>query len=111
MKVGILTLTPGSNYGGLLQTVALCEFVRQQGHDVFLINKKFSIKPRWKAYLVSLLQQVPGQNIRNIRGSYRKSIFLSEFLRKNVNRITAPVYGKADFIKVIRDIGIEAVIV
>ena len=38
MKVGILTLHSGANYGGTLQCVALYNILKEQGHDVEVIN-------------------------------------------------------------------------
>ena len=42
-KIGILTLTPTSNYGGILQSIALYHFLEREGYDVRLINKKSKI--------------------------------------------------------------------
>ena len=38
MKLGILTLHSGANYGGTLQCVALYNILKEQGHDVEVIN-------------------------------------------------------------------------
>ena len=52
MKIGILTLPPHANYGGILQTYALQTVLKMMGHDVFLIrdNRCYSL-PLWKTPL------------------------------------------------------------
>ena len=47
MKVGILTLPFNNNYGGLLQSYALQSFLKERGHDVWLI-KRVSNLPKLK---------------------------------------------------------------
>ena len=39
MKIGILTFHYGNNYGGLLQTFALCEILKEIGHQPIIINR------------------------------------------------------------------------
>lgn len=38
MKIGILSLNPGSNYGGILQSYALKTVLERMGHDVYVIS-------------------------------------------------------------------------
>mgnify|MGYP001497750536 CR=1 FL=1 len=40
MKIGILTITPNIGYGGIMQAYALQYILQQQGHEVFLLNRK-----------------------------------------------------------------------
>lgn len=40
MKIGILTFHWATNYGAVLQCYALQEYLREQGHDVEIINYK-----------------------------------------------------------------------
>lgn len=39
MKIGILTLPFNNNYGGLLQSYALQTHLKNQGHEVRVINR------------------------------------------------------------------------
>lgn len=41
MKIGVLTLTLSTNYGGILQAYALQTVLARMGHDVWLIEKKW----------------------------------------------------------------------
>lgn len=47
MKIGILTFHCAINYGALLQTYGLQEYLKHLGHDVFVINyrPKYLLKP------------------------------------------------------------------
>lgn len=44
MKVGILTMNYAQNYGGILQTYAMSQFLKELGHDVQIINYRNSGK-------------------------------------------------------------------
>ena len=37
MKIAIITLSIGSNYGGMMQAYALQKFLREQGHDAITV--------------------------------------------------------------------------
>lgn len=43
MKIGILTLKYANNYGGILQSLALQEYLKQLNHDVEIINFKSTL--------------------------------------------------------------------
>lgn len=44
MKIGLLTLPFNNNYGGLLQCYALQTFLKEQGHEVYVIKHNFYTK-------------------------------------------------------------------
>ncbi len=44
MKIGILTLSPRNNYGGILQAYALQTVLKRMGHDAVVIDKSREIK-------------------------------------------------------------------
>lgn len=46
MRIGILTLELGKNYGGILQAYALQEVLKRMGHEAFLIVKHIGIHER-----------------------------------------------------------------
>lgn len=66
MKIGILTLPITENYGGILQAVALSQYLAQEGHDVTLIYKIKS-RPLWKEYIRKILKIIPGHNLLNVK--------------------------------------------
>lgn len=54
MKIGIITLPPGANYGGILQAYALQNILEKMGHDVSIIvrDENCDIRPLWRQCLV-----------------------------------------------------------
>ena len=57
MKIGILTLPFNNNYGGLLQSYALQSFLKQRGHDVWLI-KRIPNKPNLIRKIKDLIKKI-----------------------------------------------------
>ena len=55
MKIGILTMSYRSNYGGIFQCVALCNILRKMGHDVEVINFQTAQQASFKRRLKLLL--------------------------------------------------------
>ena len=50
MRIGILTLTPHANYGGILQAYALQTVLERMGHKVEVIDVLYTV-PDWKMFL------------------------------------------------------------
>lgn len=44
MRIGILTLPPNANYGGILQAYALQTVLEGQGHQVVVFDRQISQK-------------------------------------------------------------------
>ena len=110
-RIGILTLTPSSNYGGILQTVALYNYLERQGYDVILINKKFFIRSKIKKVILSLLKNIPGQNIKNFRYNYLKEKSLLSSINKYIPNRTKKIYNVNSFRDLIQEYKYHAVIV
>ena len=55
MKIGILTMSYRSNYGGIFQCIALCNILRKMGHDVEVINFQTTQQASFKRRLKLLL--------------------------------------------------------
>lgn len=79
MKIALLTQTPSSNYGGILQAVALYSYLVDRGHEVTLLDKKM-YTPFYKKILTRILEAIPFQNFRNKRGDALKANFLRPFI-------------------------------
>ena len=61
MKIGILSLNPGHNYGGILQSYALKTVLEQMGHEVKVISKYKPLEPSFS------LLNIPRYCVRCIR--------------------------------------------
>lgn len=111
MKIGVLTLTPKNNYGGILQATALCYHLESQGHDVVLINKVRFKRPLLASIAMKLLEWLPFQNIKNKRQDYLKTKLLKPFLKKYLPRKSRKIVSAQDLQKLVEDEGFDAVIV
>lgn len=54
MKIAVLTLRLHKNYGGIMQNYALCEVLKQMGHDVNSINIFWGVQPHNLKYYILL---------------------------------------------------------
>ena len=82
MKIGILTLTLHTNYGGILQAYALQTVLERMGHEVEVLNRPFTPqKTKW--------MQIPKRIVKKMLG--RDVVIFSE---RRYNR-EAPVINKA----------------
>lgn len=61
MKIGILTLPLGTNYGGILQAYALQHILQAMGHDVYVIDEdkqfRFSLKRRVEMFVKGIIKR------------------------------------------------------
>jgi len=62
-KIGVLTHPLLDNYGGILQAIALCGYLQDNGYEVTLLRKHKHI-PAWKRGVIKILELTPGQNIK-----------------------------------------------
>lgn len=69
MKIGILTFHYGANYGGVLQCYALQEILKQNGHDVYIINY---IPHNWlKNLIFCLIHLLKKKDLTAFKSLYR----------------------------------------
>lgn len=83
MKIGILTFHWSDNYGAVLQSYALQEFLKNQGHDVDIINYtplKYSL-----FYTKFLLHPKQFLNFRKVRIQKQKHSLLNQFRKVKLN--------------------------
>ena len=65
MKIGILTLPPYANYGGILQAYALQTVLREMGHEVYvLVNEHKFYKPDCIEYIKRIILKLLGRNVK-----------------------------------------------
>lgn len=86
MKIGILTFHWATNYGAVLQTYALQEYLKLLGHDVDIINYKPNIYDyTWKKILFSPQKMI---RIRKALCLKKKESYLDKFRGKYLNLTT-----------------------
>ena len=65
-KVGLLTLPLENNYGGILQAVALFNYLKLKGISVCFINNQVFENP-FKKKLKKLLMHLPFEKFKNMK--------------------------------------------
>jgi hypothetical protein len=93
MKIGILTLPLGYNYGGILQVYALQTVLERMGHEVVMIEKikKYNL-PLWKkpfSYTKRfILKYVLGKQIRIFTEKYEEFSFpiITQYTQTFINK-------------------------
>jgi len=67
VNIGLLTLPFHANYGGIVQGVALTQFLEGEGYNVTLLER-LRAATRLQILGGSILQRLPGQNVRACAG-------------------------------------------
>lgn len=97
-KIAVLTLPFNNNYGGLLQSYALQEFLRRRGHDVMVIKMSIIIPDRsMKGVLKNFIKVIIGKKIRDKRILEKVSKNMVQFMNNNMN-CTLEINDKKDFL-------------
>lgn len=105
MKIGIITVHRAYNYGSVLQCYALQEYLKAQGHDVWVIDYRqrwtesvyrvFSLYYIWHFIRLrdfrAIIDYVRKYRIRKVVITQQKSIFVKFFQRFN---LTKPCWNK-----------------
>lgn len=86
MRIGIITFHRTANYGAILQAYALQEFLKQQGHEVYMIDyvPKIICQRFSSIFLVKDIRTIPARI-----ESYRKYLLLNRFVDKEM-KLTKP---------------------
>ncbi len=132
-KIGILTLLPRDNYGGVLQAYALMKILKGMGFETLLIDrslkkpyfKELSYKNRFRALFKNFIKKYiffKGEslayiNLVNIEREYYKrvaepdvvGVHINEFIKDYIHPKTEKIYQTKDIIENIRNI--DAIIV
>lgn len=108
-KIGVLTHPLRSNYGGVLQAVALFCFLKKQNYDVAIIDK-IPCHSLFKRMVLWCLGWLPFQNIKGVRFGYKQTKLNNKELLSVITKTAAAVTTEEmRFICV--DEGFDAVIV
>jgi len=91
-KIGLLTMPLLDNYGGIIQIAALYHFLQKEGHEPFLIDKKYN-QSNGKVLMKRLLSNNPfyklfDYNKHTQRKKYLKNIqaFIDQFFENRTQK-------------------------
>lgn len=101
MKIGVITLPFGPNYGWLMQVYAMQKVLEKLGHDVVLISRKWDISDANSGLFVKIMRPIY-YNI-NCGGIYR-------FYKKNIKK-TKIYRSNEELQNVVNDYNLDAIIV
>ena len=85
MKIGILTLHSGANYGGTLQCIALYNLLKNNGHIVEVIDFKPTLTASWFKRLLYNISSV--RCIGDLEKLFRKKTESCKVLNKNLTSV------------------------
>ena len=110
MRIGILTLPYSSNYGGVIQAVALSHFLQQLGHETVLLTRR---RPLTAAQTIALpvLERLPGQNIGGIRALEQARALLRPTIQANFTTVTPALRSRRQLTEAVERLRLDAVIV
>jgi len=110
MKIGLLTLPVSENYGGILQCVALYNYLKHQGHDVVLLYK-VNDAPLWKSVIKRLFSYIPFYDFKNLKSNYKKKIFHLPFVNYCISHKSANLKSTEDLSAAVKKYHLDAVVV
>ena len=104
MKIGILTLHLGKNYGGVLQAFALQTILERMGHQVEVIKweqNQFNGFPYYKAPFIYVKRLIRGVELFKEYREQREDIIIFQNLHKSISHI---IHYSKDSIKCREDL-------
>ena len=110
VNIGLLTLPFHANYGGIVQGVALTQFLEGEGYNVTLLER-LRAATRLQILGGSILQRLPGQNVQGLRGRWLRARPHHPFINRYVPRRSGPLRDDAAMTQAVAKHNIGAVIV
>lgn len=110
-NIGIFTLYPRFNYGGILQCAALYHFLKQNGFNPILINGPSRYRSLRKEVIKTVLEKIPLQDIKGLRSNYKKECFHRPFIDLNIPNKTEKFYSQKMLFSIAEKYNLDAVIV
>lgn len=109
-RVGLLTLQLSTNYGGILQMLALHDAIKQEGGDPVVLDKR--ARPETlRARLSPILARIPMQDLRGIRSKAMTTRAHRRFFESHIDQISRPVHSSTDIEQEIERLGISTMVV
>lgn len=104
MKIGVITLPPTINYGGILQAFALQKALMKIGHEATLIDKRFHISryKYLKKYVRYILLKALNKDVSDIIRSKKELNIVSANTKKFIDKYiikTDPILQNKDLLQ------------
>ena len=95
MRIGILSLSMGRNYGGILQQYALSKFLESLGHNVIILKRQPNNGSVFKRTLLQFLKHI---GVKRYQTSSTKEGNIDQFINREFI-ISNPLFSGSSFSK------------
>ncbi len=99
-----------TNYGGILQIMALQDFLRSNGYDAIIIDRRYS-ESGLKRFLRKMIEQNGIFDYKNISLRKRIARRIEEFIRKELLPITKPIFSDAELKREVKTQKFDSIVV
>ncbi|MCW9036441.1 polysaccharide pyruvyl transferase family protein [Altibacter sp.] len=98
-----------TNYGGILQAIALMAFLKEQGYDPLLLDRRYP-STKWRRLIKTALGSTGVVDYKKVGARQKEARSIARFIKEFIPQRTQPIYSDAQLRKTIAKIPLEAVI-
>lgn len=109
-KVGIVTLFPKENYGGILQCISMQAAIKSLGYDPVIIKREFKHSAIKKIAFL-LFEYLPFQNFRGVKSRKIKAKQFKSFINKKLDCVTEDIFYTKDLEHIVNKYRLSTLIV
>jgi len=106
MKIGILSLYLGRNYGGILQQYALSKYLESLGHQVVILNRQYN----GGGFVMRMIRKtLKSLGVKRYNPTPRPEYNIKPFIQREFT-ITTQVSSSKQFAKLCKKEGLDAIV-
>lgn len=106
MKIGILSLYLGRNYGGILQQYALSKYLESLGHQVVILNRQYN----GGGFVMRMIRKtLKSLGVKRYNQTPRPEYNIQPFIQREFT-ITSPASSSSQFAKLCKKEGLDAIV-
>lgn len=106
MKIGILSLYLGRNYGGILQQYALSKYLESLGHQVVILNRQYN----GGGFVMRMIRRtLKSLGVKRYNQTPRPEYNIQPFIQREFT-ITSPASSSKQFARLCKKEGIDAIV-
>lgn len=106
MKIGILSLYLGRNYGGILQQYALSKHLESLGHQVVILNRQYN---GGRFVMRMIRRTLKSLGVKRYNQTPRPDYNIQPFIQREFT-ITSPVSSSKQFARLCKKEGLDALV-
>lgn len=109
-KIGLLTMPLNTNYGGIIQLVALQDFLKSKGYETILINRRHQ-QSFLKRTLTTFVEKYSPLDVKNLKFRKNMAKDVHAFTKRYVQPISEELFSDDELKKTIKENQLDVVIV